>query len=152
LILDFHILDVSAEWSVHYFWNNFSFLLSTPYTFLPEGVVQGLWNFACSVKSQKNKIWGNKIRQHKIIHQTDYYYLNNYTDINQTRPNWTIHICLTRFTPLVCPFVRMYVCHVFLCLMGGWMNKRNLTRCNSVCLIIWLDSIKTLNSCLFPHT
>ena len=54
-------LGVAAERSVHYFWDYFSFFLSSPpHTFLPEGVVLGLWNFARSFKSQKNKIWGKK--------------------------------------------------------------------------------------------
>ena len=34
--------------------------LSVPHTFLPEGVVLGLRNFARSFKSQTNKIWGPK--------------------------------------------------------------------------------------------
>ena len=55
-------LGVAVERSVHNFWNHFSFS-SVSHTFLPEGVVIGLWNFARSLKSQKNKIGGkNKLR------------------------------------------------------------------------------------------
>jgi hypothetical protein len=36
----------------------FFFFLSPPHTFLPEGVVLGLWNFARSFMSQNNKIGG----------------------------------------------------------------------------------------------
>ena len=47
-------LGVAAEWSVHFFGIVcllfFSFL---PHTFVPEGVVLGLWNFARRFKSQK---------------------------------------------------------------------------------------------------
>ena len=55
-------LGVAVERSVHNFWNHFSFS-SVSHTFLPEGVVIGLWNFARSLKSHKNKIGGkNKLR------------------------------------------------------------------------------------------
>ena len=45
-------LGVASEANVHYFCYFLSFLFFyTPHTFLPEGVVLGLWSFALSFKS-----------------------------------------------------------------------------------------------------
>ena len=49
-------LGVAAERSVHYFCDYY-FFCSAPHTFLPEGVVIGLWNWNVS-SHNKNKIRG----------------------------------------------------------------------------------------------
>ena len=52
-------LGVAVERGVYFIWYYFSsFLFFFSATFLLEGVVLGLWNFAQSFKSPKNKILG----------------------------------------------------------------------------------------------